>query len=96
MYVFLEIIQFYVFYRRGHQVSKSVADNVKAEASVGLESFFAFNRKGGISDELGLEGRCALAAKISHFFFYHCCKTERNIRKKRFILAYGWFQRVRD
>lgn len=69
MYVFLEIIQFYVFYRRGHQVSKSVADNVKAEASVGLESFFAFNRKGGISDELGLEGRCALAAKISHFFF---------------------------
>lgn len=48
--------------------AKSVADNVKAEASVGLESFFAFNRKGGISDELGLEGRCALAAIISHFF----------------------------
>lgn len=31
-------IQFYVFYRKGHQVSKSVTDNVKAEASVVLET----------------------------------------------------------
>lgn len=44
-----------------------MAGNVKAEASVGLESFFASNRKGGISDELGLEGRSDLAAIINRF-----------------------------
>lgn len=76
MYVFLEIIQFYVFYRRSHQVSKSVADNVKAEASVGLESFFAFNKKGGFSDQLGLEGKCALDAIISHFFLITVVKLK--------------------
>lgn len=30
-------------------------------------ALIAFNRKGGISDEFGLEGRCALAAIISRF-----------------------------